>query len=1222
MTDPIINTAIQITPDKLHVQWGMTITDGKLNWTHNQLELRLYSDPPLNLTDCQPTTDLFDTSKSSSAEASISLFGLASFAGGKSEERKRFTAGPRADDDKGQSYYPVRIDVGDITISDASVIYPAVTWSPVDSHWLEQDFQVWVVIGQIVKGKFEATDRPKTYHHPEVSTLTPDDEDFILPDMDVTYISYEERQGSPSHRMSPTPPKIFVSYAHKDENQVKPIATTLRDKHYYDVWIDEYGIRAGRHWPEELATSIQQADVILFMMTKHALDSTYCRAEVRHALKYDKRIIPLRLDASCEADNLHDIGLTSDVHYRDYTVNPNRAIELLVSSDLPTVIERDKRFLSDDKLRRLHERYLRQFFKKEFYSISLSDITDNPKDRGVPLTDVYVPLPVDVSVHVEVDNTNHNRITDWWVKTEKSHTIADRATPEELREIKLREWPALKVGQDELQILIDDIQGKLKQREEADSGSWYMEAHDAAVVQPRMVLTGNPGSGKSTFLKHLAICLAGDQLQSDRYDNANRQALRFWSLPAYTPIFISLRDLVATQFPETDDPAGTPEFITYLQAQLGEIRINDYWDELEEQLTKGEAIILLDGLDEVPDAVTEERRDQIINLIDDLSVDFEACRIIISSRPHAYNGDWYLEGFGQTALVPLFDNRIHQLAVALFQQIMEPREAEKQAEEFINHIRQIEDKELRNTPLLFTLMAQLWVTKQDKPASERISVQHISTLYRENVNLMLQRWTRKDVDHGQSVTELLNVTDNELRQIMEHLAYNIQSDTGSDRQATFRSSRLVDAYEDVLDRDPPGVSEALDLLERRAGLLTSERARRYRFTHLSFQEHLAACEAVKPEHFPDELVEFIIEQPGNWRNVMPLLIDELKVSEWFHDISQLLDLLVQQIPTAKPINLFELTRYASMISKEKYVDISTENQTILSDNLLTIITQGLGTPSERAEMGQILAEYGDPREGVGLRADGLPDIAWGNPVPAGDYTIGGDEEIKDRSFEKKQITINYSFKLAKYPITYAQFQAFLDAQDGFQHDDWWDDMGQYTKQEMNEQRNKHANHPRENVSWYQAVAFTNWLTQKYRDLGVITANEKIRLPREEEWEVSARYPDGRFYPWGNEFDPDKANTGEGNKVGQTSPVGMYPTGKNAELDLYDMSGNVWEWCLNKYSEPDTIAIDDSNDSRVLRGGAFFINRLRARASYRFHDFPFNRYNFFGFRVVCVSILSS
>jgi len=106
---------------------------------------------------------------------------------------------------------------------------------------------------------------------------------------------------------------------------------------------------------------------------------------------------------------------------------------------------------------------------------------------------------------------------------------------------------------------------------------------------------------------------------------------------------------------------------------------------------------------------------------------------------------------------------------------------------------------------------------------------------------------------------------------------------------------------------------------------------------------------------------------------------------------------------------------------------------------------------------------------VGLRPDGLPDIAWC-------YVPGGYITLEDKA--KSTFTVP-PFYIARYPITFVQFQAFLDDPDGFERDEWWAGLAEkHRKQSMNEQRFKFANHPRESVSWYQTVAFCRWLNAK------------------------------------------------------------------------------------------------------------------------------------------------
>jgi len=297
-----------------------------------------------------------------------------------------------------------------------------------------------------------------------------------------------------------------------------------------------------------------------------------------------------------------------------------------------------------------------------------------------------------------------------------------------------------------------------------------------------------------------------------------------------------------------------------------------------------------------------------------------------------------------------------------------------------------------------------------------------------------------------------------------------------------------------------------------------------------------------------------------------------------------------------------------------------ETKTDLRQRWLPRLTDLGRDPDARARaavgraLGRVTMADGAPldnRAGVGfIRKDGLkiPDIVWGGEVPAGTYTIGGDEAAY-HSFDERQITIAFPYRLARYPITNAQFDCFATAPD-VADDRWWRGMPD-EKRQIDAPDFPRINNPRETVSWYQATAFCRWLSDK---LGY-----KVQLPHEYEWEMAARWDgkkaDGRFYPWGNTFDATKANTREGDRIGQTTAVGLYPSGRNKALDLYDLSGNVFEWQRNKYDNPEDEGIDNSNGRRVLRGGSWSYNQNHARAAARLSFTPGARYDYHGFRVV-------
>jgi serine/threonine protein kinase/formylglycine-generating enzyme required for sulfatase activity len=260
----------------------------------------------------------------------------------------------------------------------------------------------------------------------------------------------------------------------------------------------------------------------------------------------------------------------------------------------------------------------------------------------------------------------------------------------------------------------------------------------------------------------------------------------------------------------------------------------------------------------------------------------------------------------------------------------------------------------------------------------------------------------------------------------------------------------------------------------------------------------------------------------------------------------------------------------------------------------------------------------DKRRGIGVK-DGLPDILWSDPIPAGAYPIGGDAEAY-KSLQARTFEVKHAFEIAQYPITYAQFQAFLNDKAAEAYD-WFEGLAaDEDDKQMRKQAFKYANHPREFVNWYQSVAFCRWLSWKYTDT-FYTLDDislwPVRLPTEYEWEVAARGPSGSVYPSPGDFDATKGNTRE-TGIGQTSAVGIFPDGA-AWCGAQELSGNVWEWCLNPYNEPEGGLLDKnirSDAVRALRGGSWGDVRRDARAASRgYLDPDVRSYGFIGFRVV-------
>ncbi|MEI7555827.1 SUMF1/EgtB/PvdO family nonheme iron enzyme [Candidatus Chlorohelix sp.] len=269
--------------------------------------------------------------------------------------------------------------------------------------------------------------------------------------------------------------------------------------------------------------------------------------------------------------------------------------------------------------------------------------------------------------------------------------------------------------------------------------------------------------------------------------------------------------------------------------------------------------------------------------------------------------------------------------------------------------------------------------------------------------------------------------------------------------------------------------------------------------------------------------------------------------------------------------------------------------------------------SRRRFIGDRLSDIGDTRRGVGT-----PEIAWLPVAP------GGKLEIEKATFKVEP------FYIAQYQITYGQYEAFVKAGDGYQNPEWWRGFPKECQpQKLQEQYTKAWNNPRDTISWYQAVAYGRWLNKRMRGLQlgnpgnpqgtlfVVGGNAQIRLPTEWEWQWAAQGgEEAREYPWGVEWREGYANTAEAG-LNRAVGVGMYPQGA-AKCGALDMSGNVWEWCLNKYYEPSEMAVDESGDSRVVRGGSYLNDLDIASCVYRYNLSPPLDAHSFGFRVVVCS----
>ncbi|WP_296688339.1 SUMF1/EgtB/PvdO family nonheme iron enzyme, partial [Thiothrix sp. UBA5583] len=779
--------------------------------------------------------------------------------------------------------------------------------------------------------------------------------------------------------------------------------------------------------------------------------------------------------------------------------------------------------------------------------------------------------------------------------------------------------------------------------------------------QQRLVLTGTPGSGKSAFVSYLALCLAGENLGNKRAnlqaltaplpdqegnpqtvevdvegkeDKEAREVRQPWDHNALIPIRIILRDFSASRyFPASDKAANARCVLDFLHNHLQDNCLEGYAKILEGRLRTGEALVMFDGLDEVPHA--GERRKRLISCIDAFVKSFHKARFLVTCRPYAYEkAEWKLAGFAESHLANFDQGQIIRFIQQWYSHSPEftADSATQRAGRLQRAVLGRDSlRKLGERPLLLSLIAYLDANRYELPERR-------ADLYEKLLDLLIDEWEKarfkaNDSEDAlkceqHSLAEYLQIGQESIRLVLKRLAFQAhqKQDAGQKETADIAANDLVTqlvAVAAAVGRNDVKPLRLCEYLRDRVGILyqrggATEMDAVYTFPHRSFQEYLAASYFRLEEDalFPTD-ADFSTWQemaahlgktdPDRWREVI-VLAGGINAQTNPRPVWDLLAALY-------PVAVAELNkedawglRLASEILAEnlKPDQVGRIHKPIF-ERIRAALPQTLSTPHlpavERAAIGRYLATIGDPRPEI-MTVESMEFV----PIPAGKFWL-----------DKSKYDVSYRYLMAKYPVTVAQFRQFVTAT-GFKAGN------------ENALRGV-ANSPVVYVSQIEVMQFCQWLTQHLHDQNLLAPDLCVTLPDEAEWEKAARgglenNPEPqREYPWGNEITDEHLNYNMA--IGQVTTPGVYPQGKSP-CGCEDMAGNVWEWTRSEYGEYPYPAVGTeewrkrsfANGDRavcVLRGGAFYYGQRNVRAAVRNDLSRDLRFNSVGFRCCVVPI---
>jgi formylglycine-generating enzyme required for sulfatase activity len=686
----------------------------------------------------------------------------------------------------------------------------------------------------------------------------------------------------------------------------------------------------------------------------------------------------------------------------------------------------------------------------------------------------------------------------------------------------------------------------------------------ALAAETRLVITGDPGSGKSTFLRWIIHSLCEARL-GGRQDGA-------------FPILLRVSDL--TDFLDKapahgDRPQSAMWIVRCLGAQCGLQGLDEEF--FLRTLREGPCLLALDGLDEAPSAAVRER---LARMVDDAARNWPNTRIVMTTRPQAYEGEAVLPRFTDARIGGLDKEAVRTFlrrwSEALFPESEEA--AARHAGELVSAVEsRAEIRRAAQSPVMLTALAVLHWNEKRLPEQR-------ADLY-ESILTWLSR--SRQQRPGRPAPERCIALLQELARAMQ------EHPDGRKVQAPreWAAGVLAPRFREIAD---PGeqrqrAEKFLAEEELDSGIIV-RRGNEVRFWHLTFQEHLAARALAAEPDWPMLFAAGRAWRP-EWREVVLLLAGLLhaqRVERVDALVSSVLDAAegagfgakLARWLGATP-SLTDQARWFGLLGAMmrdlgavKYQPADARYQQLLREVMGIFDAERSATVPLKVRVAAAEAlGQADPR----LRAHN-----WVR-IPAGSFVMG-------ESVQAHEVELD-AYEIGRYPVTVEEYGRYVE-EGGPEPLNW-------------EKQVEYPNRPVVSVSWEDAAGYCGWAG--------------VRLPTEAERERAARGEEGRPYPWGSEEpNGERANYDE-TGIGAATPVGLFGKGATPE-GIYDLAGNVWEWVSDWYGdypkgEQRNPTGPKEGTRRVVRGGAWYNFATSLRAALRGTSAPGARNDVTGFRCV-------